>query len=372
MKLTTIKENNVTYHYIKTNQFKSNVISIRFFEPYEEKSALTRYLMFQMLKAKTKKYPSRKKMSEAIDALYDGLLSVQSTKFGTYHVNTVNLMVIHDRYTLGDELFKEALNFLNALIHEPLFDEASLEEEKAFLSDMIKAEYANKTRFASKEYSSYLMQDHPYKGFHYGDLANLKAVNIPMIHEAFLTMMQKNSIVLSVTGDLESESAHQAVKNALTLKGYPINNAIIYRHDFHPKEDYFYEAIASQNRLFVGLKTPIFYKDDDYLSMVVLVSLLGEGSDSLLFKTIREQNSLAYYVYASYSPFTGIITLSSGLDTVNVPKAYEMMIDILDSLKQGLFSDEDFNLAKTSLISSYKQSFDHITALSMKALRHML
>lgn len=372
MELTTIKENHVTYQYIKTHQFKSTVITLRFFEDFDESLSLARYLMLQMLKSKCHLYPSRKAINQHLDGLYDAMLSAQSTKFGTYHVNAISLMVIDDKYTLEDELFNQALAFLNALLHNPLFDAVTLEEEKSFLIDMVKSDYANKTRFASKEYARYLMADHPYKGYPYGDIDAIESITLDTIKESYYRMLNQNHVVLSVTGDIEPLSIHHQITKTLSLKGLPLNNTIIYRHDFKAKKDYFNEAEVSQNRFFVALKTPIFYKDDDYLSMVVLVSLLGEGSDSLLFKTIRETHSLAYYVYASYSPFSGVITLASGLDKANVKKAYDLMQTILTSLKEGTFDDEDLTLAKTSLISSYKQGFDSITALSIKALRHTL
>jgi predicted Zn-dependent peptidase len=371
MKLTTIKDSHVTYQYIQTTQFKSRVITIRFFEDYDQDSSLARYLMFQMLKAKSVRYPSRKKISEALDALYDALLSVQSTKFGTYHVNTINLMVIHDKYTLEDDLFNQALGFLKALILEPSFDEKTLEEEKAFLIDMIKSDYANKTRHASKEYGKYLMAEHPYKGYSYGDIDSIDRITLDSINASYTKMIESNSILLSVTGDL-SNDVHDKIKKTIPLKGIPFKNPFIYRHDFNKKPDYFNQANASQNRLFMALKTPIFFKDEAYLAMVVLVSLLGEGSDSILFKSIREAHSLAYYVYASYSPFSGIITLASGLDKANVKKAKALMLEALESLKNGTFKETDLALAKTNLVSAYKQSFDAITALSTKALRHTL
>lgn len=372
MELTTIKENHVTYQYIHTLQFKSKVIRIRFFEDYDETLSLARYLMLQMLKSKSKNYPSRKAINQALDGLYDAVFSVQSSKFGTYHVNTLSLMVIDDKYTLNDALFDDSLVFLKSIMLHPLFDEATLEEEKSFLLDMIKADYANKTRFASKEYARYLMADHPYKGEPYGDISMIDQIGLDDIKKAYHRMFNENHIVFSVTGALDQTKTHAHIKKLLPLKGIPLNNAIIYRHPFEVKDNYFNEAPVSQNRFFVALKTPIYYRDNDYLSMVVLVSLLGEGSDSLLFKTIRETHSLAYYVYANYSPFSGIITLASGLDHANVKKAYTYMQTIIKSLKDGTFSEDDLTLTKTNLISAYKQGFDSITALSMKALRHTL
>ncbi|MFW5914101.1 MAG: M16 family metallopeptidase, partial [Bacillota bacterium] len=146
--------------------------------------------------------------------------------------------------------------------------------------------------------------------------------------------------------------------------------SMLVRHGMRSKESVHETLNLSQDRLFMTLKSDVYYPDRDVYAMRVLDTLLGGGSDSLLFDSIRETHGLAYQVHSNYQPFTGLITIMAGVAHKNVEKAKELVRETLGTLQSGTFSDDALSIAKQSLKQSIKRSFDLQGALATKALLH--
>ncbi len=371
MKLFTRTIDTTTCHYITTKQFKTRIVTIRFLSDIDKNTVTARSLMLAMLKAKNRMTNSRLKQSRHLERLYDTVFAASPSKIGNKHVLAFTLVVVDDHYVVTP-LFEDALTFLRHALFEPDFDEQTLQEEKQFLKDFFKSEYANKTRYATKRYTKHLMKNHPHGIHPLGESDDVDDVRMADIKASHAAMLHESSVYISVVGDVEVDETHAKIQALLPLKSVPLKEPIIQPYTFAElpalKETY----DVTQHRIFSALKSDIFYRDAHYFDMLVFNALFGEGSDSILFKTVREEKALAYYVHASYSPFTGIVTMTSGVDGKHVEQAYETMHACLDTVREGAFSDEDLALAKTALIQQIKQSYDMPGNLSIKALRSAL
>ncbi len=372
MELKTIKHDNTTYQYIHSKQFKTRVLTIRFLSDLNQVNVTARHLMVSMLKAKNQQTKTRKAQSKYLESLYDTMLYTQASKLGTQHVLQLSFVFINDVYTLEKTLLDEVLSFAKTTIYAPLFDAQSLAEEKQFLKDYFKAEYTNKTRFAHKQYIKHLYQDYPYNKHALGEEDAIDGITLEDINEAHQAMLKESRVFVTFLSDLEDTSSHKKVSEVLRLQSINHSFNPLAKHDFKPKEAISEILEVTQDRLFIALKTNTYMKDERYFTALVFNALLGEGSDSLLFRTIREDMSLAYYVHSSYSPMTGIITMTSGMNQESVSLGKKQMLEIVAAIGKGDFTDEDLHLAKTYLITLLKQSYDHPMSLSLKALRYSL
>ncbi len=371
MKLTTLQDNHTYYHYITTTQFKKRIITIYFLTDLQDPNITARSLMFQMLGAKNQKYPTRRSQNQYLESLYDAIFDVQSLKIGTQHVNRLTFITIDDAFT-EENLFDQALDFIKTALYNPLFDKHVLEEEKTFLKDYFKAEYTNKTRYARKRYYETLLSDYPYNMNALGDETRIDKVTLDDIQKSYSAMMEANTVVITVAGDITKDMVHETLKSHLPITSKADTPEMIYRHDFTQKPALKETHDVSQARLFMTLKTGIYFRDKTYFTVLVFNTLFGEGTDSLLFKDVRETQSLAYYIYSSYSPFTGLISVFSGMADQNVAQGERTVLACLDKMKQGAFTDDDLNLAKAHLKSAIKQGYDSMGNLSLKALRSSL
>ncbi|MFW6284862.1 MAG: EF-P 5-aminopentanol modification-associated protein YfmF [Bacillota bacterium] len=356
-------------HVIPTEKFKTIRIQMRFFEPLDESTVSARALMLSMLQAKTGDFPSRRMFQNHLESLYDAQLYTKASKLGNTHVGEIGVRFIHPDYTdQPKEYLAEVLGTLKNTVLNPDFDANLLSEEKRFLKAYFASEYANKDVYAAKRYQEHLFRDHPYRVNANGRPEGVDPVRLEAIQTAYKTLLE-NPVFITVVGDVDDSMA-AIMQESFEFANQGLPKSMLVRHGMRSKESVYETMNLSQDRLFMTLKSDVYYPDPDVYAMRVLDTLLGGGSDSLLFDSIRETHGLAYQVHSNYQPFTGLITIMAGVNHVNVEKAKDIIKDTLKTLQEGAFSDDALAIAKQSLKQSIKRSFDLQSALATKALLH--
>jgi predicted Zn-dependent peptidase len=64
-----------------------------------------------------------------------------------------------------------------------------------------------------------------------------------------------------------------------------------------------------------------------------------------------------------FNPIKGILSVQSGVEPENIERAKAEILAQLDAVKEGNFTDEDFNAAKLSLCNSYHTISDSLDSL---------
>ena len=77
-----------------------------------------------------------------------------------------------------------------------------------------------------------------------------------------------------------------------------------------------------------------------------MTDIFGGGPYSRLFMNVREKLSLCYYCSARLIRGKGIIVIQSGIEKENRQKVLDEINRQLDIMKNGEFSDEDFEASK--------------------------
>ncbi|MDF2568089.1 MAG: insulinase family protein, partial [Oscillospiraceae bacterium] len=75
---------------------------------------------------------------------------------------------------------------------------------------------------------------------------------------------------------------------------------------------------------------------------------------SRLFVNVREKMSLCYYCAARFDRVKGIMLVDCGVENENILKAKDEILNQLEVIKRGEFSDDEFNNTRLSLINSLK------------------
>ena len=102
----------------------------------------------------------------------------------------------------------------------------------------------------------------------------------------------------------------------------------------------------AQSNLIVGCKL-LDLNDFERKYVFVLYSwILGGGMNSLLTQTVREKNSLCYYIYAVRQNLFDTMKIYAGIDGEDFEKTYELIRKEMDNMKKGNFSSELFEGVK--------------------------
>ena len=109
----------------------------------------------------------------------------------------------------------------------------------------------------------------------------------------------------------------------------------------------------------MGFSSKIYGNDDVSLPLMIMCDIFGGGPYSKLFSNVREKMSLCYYCSAAAVRLKGLITVESGVETANAEKAEQEILNQLQAVKNGDFTDFEFESSVKSItdsLGSYEDS----------------
>ena len=92
--------------------------------------------------------------------------------------------------------------------------------------------------------------------------------------------------------------------------------------------------------------------------LLVYNELLGGSSNSLLFDTVREKNSYAYYVNSIHKAYDNILMIYAGIEPGNSDNVLKLIKKTLQNISKGNFDDSLLENSKETIISGIKASKD--------------
>ena len=246
------------------------------------------------------------------------------------------------------------LDIISDLYLNPLFPEKEIEKEKGVIIEEINMYEDLPQRKVEELFGELLYGDQP-AGW---SIAGLKENIQKMKKEDFVSYRNKFYVPLATTvivagnfnknkvlvdiekvfGGLKKEKKGSKIK---TLEKQ-IKPAI----KFHQKD-------TDQVHLVLGVRTfDTFDKRSKVLD--VLTGVLSGGMSARLFKKMRDEMGICYYIHANNSLMTdcGTLTIDAGVDNKRVKEAIIALLGELQKLKTILVSPEELNKIKQHLIGT--------------------
>ena len=118
----------------------------------------------------------------------------------------------------------------------------------------------------------------------------------------------------------------------------------------------------------MGYRIGCDFTSNHHYAFTVFNALFGGFSQSRLFKVVREENSLCYYVSSSYDAFNGIMIVNAGIEAKDYQKTMSLIKEQLEDIQNGNLSDNDIQIAKIMLQNALRKTNDE--AGSMIALAY--
>ena len=91
--------------------------------------------------------------------------------------------------------------------------------------------------------------------------------------------------------------------------------------------------------------------------------VLGGNSEAKLFRIIREEHSLAYYIYSSLYKLDHLMLIKAGISRENFDKTLKLVKKLMKEMENGNFTDKDIEFAKNSYLSMLKEVEDSQNAI---------
>ena len=366
---------------IKTDKFKTNLISVSFQSEINRKTVTERSLLPYVLRSATEKYPSKKEINAYLESLYGASLSTTVEKRGKTHnvkfyLSLANEKFLGNREPLleeGVELLKEVI--LNPLIVNGAFKEQVVEVEKRLLKEYIESIYDDKVSYALQKLVENMCKGEMFSTNSIGYVDDLNHINGQTLMSAYQQMLNENQISITVVGDIEHEKVYEIFKDHFDFQHRSINLTVI---DSEDKEINDIQVIKeeqdiAQGKLNIGYRTHTRIGDEDYLPLLVFNGMFGGYAHSKLFMNVREKASLCYYCASRLDNYKGVMYVYSGIESENYEKAVKIIDEQLKDMIAGNFTDKEIELAKKSLINSKLESMDQASGMmAHEALNKLL
>ena len=352
---------------IKTDKFKTSVISFSMTIPVTKEKFAYNLLLSHILRRGTKSYPSTMLINKRLDELYGSYIEVKSVHLGANMSLVLTAEVLDNKYipdgtdALGGVIDVIADILLHPLLSSESFDKKLLDQEIRIALDNLNAEI-NNTRVYSVRRCSELMRGDSSR---YPTVSELKELVAATTYEDVLALREELLSspleVFYVGGTPEDEIASKLLSSfashSFAFPHAPNSVSPLRRESFAEARE---KMPVSQSKLAMGFSSGVcISKDDDsYYAALMLNELFGGSASSKLFVNVRERMSLCYYCASSFSIYTGVMTVSSGIEADKLDVVKGAILEQLEEIRKGNISDGEFSAARKSILHGYRQLYD--------------
>ena len=347
--------------FIKNERFNTTSVSFNFYLPLKRETAAAYALLPFIMTTCGEKYPDFSVLNYKLNRLYGAQLDAAAEKLGDYQLLKMRISVINDKYTFESEsLIKQACEMLLSLIFEPkaengAFAADDLAREKRKAIEHIKGEISEKRIYAKNRLIEEMFKGDAYGVPKCGTADDVEAVTGENLYSAWKDLLKKAFIRIQVIGAALPQRLFEDI--AERFDGIKRDDITDCKINSAAKEREMPVSVTErmdvkQGKLVMGFSSRMSGDDDVSLPVMIMTDIFGGGPYSRLFSNVREKMSLCYYCSASAVRQKGLITVESGVEKENAEKAEKAIISQLDIVKNGEFSEFEFNSSLKSICDS--------------------
>lgn len=357
-----IKEG-IILHTIKTNKFKTNLLSVFITTPLVKENITKQALIASVLRRGSKSMPTSEKISIALEDMYGASFDCGIDKIGNNHIIKLYLETINDEFLPEkNDILKNAINTIleitfNPLVENGAFKEEYVQTEKANLKQIIEGKKDNKAKYSLDRCIEEMHKNMPYGLYKFGTVEDLEKITAKELYDYYKEMIRSCKIDIFVSGKVNEEETLKMVTEAKSIKELDVRRITKTDMEVLPikqEPNTVKEKIdVTQGKLVLGLNIENASDESKYVALVYNM-ILGGGANSKLFQNVREKASLAYTAGSNYIRQVNNIFIRCGIEISNFDKALEIIKKQLDDIKNGEFTDTDLQNAKQTIISTIK------------------
>lgn len=360
--------------FIKNERFNTTAISYNFYLPLKKQTVAENALLPFILTSCSKEYPDFSALNLKLNKLYGARLDASTEKYGDCQLLRMRISVIDDRFSFeSDSLIAEASEMLLNLIFQPnvqnnAFEQQDVEREKRKAIEHIKGEIAEKRVYAKNRLISEMFKGTPYGISKCGTVEDVAKITPQSLYNAWKNMLATAYVRVQVVGASMPNKLFEKVREKFqTVERKNITN-YKYCEPTKPTDKpktIFEKMEVKQGKLVMGFSCDMYGDDDMSLPLMVMCDIFGGGPYSRLFSNVREKMSLCYYCSASSVRYKGLLTVDSGVEMENADKAISEILNQLQIIKEGKFSDFEFSSSIKSICDSLNTYNDSQNALDL-------
>lgn len=358
MKYIDLDMNAYNLHIIKTDKFKTVTVDVSFRRKVNKDEITIRNLLKEVLVNASYNYPNERSLIIETERLYDLKLVSSSYRVGNDSILSFKSRFLNEKYT-EDGMNEESIRFLLDIIFNPLLDK-DLDKCKKKLEKSILSLKDNKAKYALLKLLE-STEDKAYSYNDYGYIDDLNKITSEDLKNYYDSVISSDLIDVYVVGDVTDNFIKNIFREHFKVKTYHKSEFDIIVDELESSSKIkelseVDDVNQSQLTILCNLN-----KLTDYERKYVLPiygELLGGSSNSILFNTVREKNSYAYYVNAIVKPYDNIMMIYSGIEKGTEKDVFKLIQKSLKEVMRGKFDESKLETAKKTMCSAIVASLD--------------
>ncbi len=359
-RIIPMKHDMTLIHLTDNTRYRTGRLTAVLSVPLAESTAAEYAILAGLLTHSSRRYPTVAALTERLDTLYGAAVRSGVQRLGNRQMITFSIRYLQQQYTFGgEELAADCADLLLELLFDPLtqdgaFTAEDFTREQRCLLENLQSDINNKRLYARRQCEKMLCPDEAYSlnpGGTPATVAAITAASAATARERLLStarihwIYQGDDAPDSLIESIESRFATLPYRRAVTME---TNTAFTMKQS--EKTD---EMPLKQAKLVLGFRIAAAEPTGDTMAARLMNTLWGGSPSSLLFRHVREEQSLCYYCASSYDRFQGVILVDSGIEAANAERTRDEVIKQLDAVRSGNFSDEELEAARRSLIQRF-------------------
>ncbi len=359
MKYKKFDLGNYNLYTIVTDRFKT--IDLKINIRIEKKKEYDKYIpmLWRMLVSTSSKYGSLKEINEAAVDIYDPYYGIRFISSGKQDVLSLFATFVNEKYTekgMNEKNIKFLADFIfNPKIINNGFDNEMFEAKKEKLID-----YYLSTKDYPREYADSRFHEEmtvfDYKEYSLDEIIELtRSLTSTELYDFYKKVINEGKLDIFISGNIDPLKMKEIFEKNIKFAGkYHEDPVHVFNQTVYNKEPNIVIDNSSnvQSNLIVGCKT-LDMTDYERKYVSLLYSwILGGGMNSLLNQTVREKNSLCYYIYTNRVNLLSILKIYAGINGEDFDKTYRLIKEEMKNVENGNFSNDLLESVKNTYYNS--------------------
>lgn len=362
--------NGIYLNAIKTEKFKSSLLSWYFIRPLNREEVTKNALIPLVLKRGTQLHPNSLEIQKKLEQLYGSNLSASINKRGDRQILRFTMEWANGDY-LGDNDYNlDTIKMLKEIIFNPriennAFSPEYVSGEKEVLKRRIQSRINDKRSYAIERCIEEMCKKEKFSISNLGYIEDLDGIDEVNLYEHYKSVLETSPIEIFYVGNYDDSFIdYLKTNNSMEreeIVDIPEEKIIT---SVQTKNMIDEEFDINQGKLVIGYRAGIPYEDPLYNGLVIASDILGGGPNSKLFKYVREEASLAYYIGSKVYKYNSIMLIDGGIEFDNFQKTIEIIRKQIEDMKAGVFTVADMDVSKKSIRTSTESIKDSIFLIS--------
>ena len=360
--------NTYNIYTIKTDRFKSCVVSVIFRDNIKEKNTLSYIAMLKSVMCDSNKtYKKHRDTVIRSEELYNANFYTSSNRLGNSFAFELGTEFINPFYVKEKNYLDEVISYnfdmiLNPNVENDEFDLKVFNKVKENILTNIERIHESGPKYSIKRALHNMDSDSITS--YYLNKEDINNITPSKLYKKYKEIIDNSICDIYVIGDLDMDDVVSIIKKKFNPKMVKTRELELYADNKKNKKLREFKETDKfiQANLVCGFNIDTL-NEDEKIAMKLFIEIAAGGMNSKLYQKLRVDNSLCYSLSPLYYKYDNLILLHVSFDEINYDKATKLIDKALKEMKKGEISEEEFDRAKKSLQFSFKVAKDSISSV---------